>query len=156
MSRARARARVDGRLQQPARGFGRGLDRADDGLGRSLARRLRRAGRNGARRRPLERRDRQSGQNEELDYDTNDRKNSFQDGSGNLVIRALKEQFVDAQGVQSSQPFTSARLNTQDKVEQTYGRFEARIKLPAGGKGVWPAFWPLGQRRARHRLALVR
>ena len=35
---------------------------------------------------------RPSGQNEELDYDTDDRKNSFQDGNGNLVIRALKEQ----------------------------------------------------------------
>jgi beta-glucanase (GH16 family) len=87
---------------------------------------------------------RPSGYNEELDYDTNDRKNSFLDGSGNLVIRALKEQFVDAQGVTSSQPYTSARLNTQGKVEQQYGRFEARIKLPAGGKGVWPAFWLLG------------
>lgn len=87
---------------------------------------------------------RPSGQNEELDYDTDERKNSFQDGNGNLVIRALKEQYVDAQGAQSPQPFTSARLNTQGKVEQTYGRFEARIKLPAGGKGVWPAFWLLG------------
>jgi beta-glucanase (GH16 family) len=66
------------------------------------------------------------------------------DGNGNLVIQALKEQFVDAQGVTRSQPYTSARLNTQGKVEQQYGRFEARIKLPAGGKGVWPAFWLLG------------
>ncbi len=87
---------------------------------------------------------RPSGQNEELDYDTDDRKNSFQDGNGNLVIRAIKEQYVDANGVRSSQPFTSARLNTQGLVEQQYGRFEARIKLPAGGKGVWPAFWLLG------------
>lgn len=87
---------------------------------------------------------RPSGQNEELDYDTNDRKNSFMDGAGHLVIRALKEQYVDSSGAPSSQPFTSARLNTQGKVEQQYGRFEARIQLPAGGKGVWPAFWLLG------------
>jgi len=87
---------------------------------------------------------RPSGQNEELDYDTDDRKNSFVDGDGHLVIRALKERYVDSSGVQSAQPFTSARLNTQSKVEQQYGRFEARIKLPAGGKGVWPAFWLLG------------
>jgi beta-glucanase (GH16 family) len=87
---------------------------------------------------------RPSGYNEELDYDTDDRKNSFTDGSGNLVIRAIKENYVDPQGVKSSQPFTSARLNTQGKVEQAYGKFEARIKLPAGGKGVWPAFWMLG------------
>lgn len=87
---------------------------------------------------------RPTGQNMELDYDTNDRKNSFLDGNGNLVIQALQEQYVDAQGVQSDQPYTSARLNTQGKFEQTYGKFEARIKLPSGGKGVWPAFWLLG------------
>jgi beta-glucanase (GH16 family) len=87
---------------------------------------------------------RPTGQNQELDYDTNDRKNSFIDGSGNLVLQALKEQFVDANGVKSPQPFTSARLNTQGKFEQAYGKFEARIKLPLGGKGVWPAFWLLG------------
>jgi beta-glucanase (GH16 family) len=27
---------------------------------------------------------------------------------------------------------------------QAYGRFEARIKIPAG-KGIWPAFWMLGE-----------
>ena len=27
--------------------------------------------------------------------------------------------------------------------EQTYGRFEARIKMPLG-RGLWPAFWMLG------------
>lgn len=87
---------------------------------------------------------RPQGQNQELDYDTNDRKNSFVDGAGNLVIRALKENYVDSEGVVSTQPYTSARLNTQGKFEQKYGKFEARIKLPRGGKGVWPAFWMLG------------
>ena len=87
---------------------------------------------------------RPSGQNDEQDYDTDDRKNSFLDGDGNLVIQALQEQYVDAEGVQSAQPYTSARLNTQGKLEQTYGKFEARIKLPQAGKGVWPAFWLLG------------
>ncbi len=38
--------------------------------------------------------------------------------------------------------YTSARLRTKDKAEWTYGRFEARIKLPTG-KGIWPAFWML-------------
>jgi len=87
---------------------------------------------------------RPTGQNMELDYDTDDRKNSFLDGDGNLVIQALQEQYVDANGVQSAQPYTSARLNTSGKLDQTYGKFEARIKLPQGGKGVWPAFWLLG------------
>jgi beta-glucanase (GH16 family) len=87
---------------------------------------------------------RPSGLNKELDYDTDDRKNSFLDGNGNLVFQAIQENYVDAQGVTSSQPYTSARLDTQGKLEQTYGKFEARIQLPPGGKGIWPAFWLLG------------
>lgn len=84
------------------------------------------------------------GQNKELDYDTDDRKNSFLDGNGNLVFQAIQEHYVDAQGVTSTQPYTSARLDTRGKLEQTYGKFEARIKLPPGGQGIWPAFWLLG------------
>jgi beta-glucanase (GH16 family) len=47
-------------------------------------------------------------------------------------------------GVTSSQPYSSARLNTKGKLEQMYGKFEARLKLPQGGRGIWPAFWMLG------------
>ncbi len=39
--------------------------------------------------------------------------------------------------------YTSARITTQGKFDQAYGRFEARIKLP-WGPGIWPAFWMLG------------
>ena len=39
--------------------------------------------------------------------------------------------------------YTSARLLTKGKFEQTYGRFEARMWLPYG-QGIWPAFWLLG------------
>lgn len=81
--------------------------------------------------------------NDELEHYTNDRRNSYQDGSGHLVIQALKEIYVDAAGARSTMPYTSARLNTRGKHEHTYGKFEARIKLPAG-KGIWPAFWMLG------------
>jgi beta-glucanase (GH16 family) len=41
-------------------------------------------------------------------------------------------------------PYTSARLNTEDRFAFKYGRIEARIKLPAG-QGLWPAFWMLPQ-----------
>ena len=41
------------------------------------------------------------------------------------------------------QSYTSARLLTQGKASWTYGRFEARIRIPAG-QGMWPAFWILG------------
>ncbi|HEY6080334.1 MAG TPA: glycoside hydrolase family 16 protein, partial [Polyangiaceae bacterium] len=87
---------------------------------------------------------RETGHNGELDYNTDERSNSVLDGGGKLVIQALKEHYVDASGAASSQPYTSARLNTQGKVEYAYGKFEARIKLPQGGRGVWPAFWMLG------------
>ncbi len=39
-------------------------------------------------------------------------------------------------------PFVSGLLTTQAAFSQTYGYFEARMKLPSG-KGVWPAFWLL-------------
>lgn len=39
--------------------------------------------------------------------------------------------------------YTSARIKTHGLFDWTYGRFEARIKLPYG-PGLWPAFWMLG------------
>jgi beta-glucanase (GH16 family) len=42
--------------------------------------------------------------------------------------------------------FTSGRLESQGKVEFTYGVVSARIKLTAGA-GLWPAFWTLGNGR---------
>ena len=38
--------------------------------------------------------------------------------------------------------YTSARLWTNNLFSQTYGRFEASIKVPLGS-GLWPAFWLL-------------
>ena len=39
--------------------------------------------------------------------------------------------------------YTSARLKTQGRFAQAYGRFAARIRIPRG-QGLWPAFWMLG------------
>src|SRR5690554_3812882 len=36
--------------------------------------------------------------------------------------------------------YSSARIHSSGKASWTYGRIEARIKLP-GGWGTWPAFW---------------
>ena len=78
--------------------------------------------------------------NEELEYYTDRVVNSFiQDG--NLVIRALAENYTGPDGI--SRNYTSARIKTSGKFSQTYGRFEARIKVPAR-QGMWPAFWMLG------------
>ena len=82
--------------------------------------------------------------NHQREYDTNATKNASMDGAGNLVIAAHNEKLGNKYrcwyGVCQ---YTSARLKTQGKFEQAYGRFEARIKLPYG-QGIWPAFWMLG------------
>jgi beta-glucanase (GH16 family) len=83
--------------------------------------------------------------NEELQYYTNTRHNAMTDGSGRLVIRARAEPetapYICAFGQKCA--YTSARLNTKEKFTQAYGRFEARVRIPAG-QGLWPAFWLLG------------
>ncbi|MBI5216567.1 MAG: glycoside hydrolase family 16 protein [Ignavibacteriae bacterium] len=74
--------------------------------------------------------------NNQLEYDTNRPENISQDGVGNLAITARKEYY-------KGQSYTSARITTKGLAEFTYGRVEARIKLPVG-QGLWPAFWMLG------------
>jgi beta-glucanase (GH16 family) len=82
--------------------------------------------------------------NHEREYYTNATKNASMDGAGNLVVTAYKETLGNKYrcwyGVCQ---YTSARLKTQGKFEQAYGRFEARMRLPYG-QGMWPAFWMLG------------
>jgi uncharacterized protein (TIGR03437 family) len=81
--------------------------------------------------------------NNELETYTNSTQNAFQDGKGNLVIRAMRD---------SSGRYTSARLQTGSPTASTrttdgnwqYGKILARIKLPYGA-AVWPAFWMLGE-----------
>jgi len=55
---------------------------------------------------------------------------------GNLVITAKQQSM-------GGQPYTSAKLNSYGKFSVTYGRIEARMKLPMV-QGTWPAFWMLG------------
>lgn len=74
--------------------------------------------------------------NAQLEYDTDRPENVSLDGSGNLAIIARREPFAGS-------AFTSGRITTQGLFDQTYGRFEARIKMPYG-PGLWPAFWMLG------------
>jgi len=73
--------------------------------------------------------------NNELQSYTN-RTENVKVENGYLLITAKKESFNGAS-------YTSARLTTKGLFEQTYGRFEARIRLPYG-QGIWPAFWLLG------------
>jgi beta-glucanase (GH16 family) len=80
--------------------------------------------------------------NQELEFYTDDVANSEQRG-GNLVISAMREGAASQSCWYGACQFTSARLVTSGKFSASYGRIEARLKIPAG-KGVWPAFWMLG------------
>lgn len=79
----------------------------------------------------------------EIETMTNSTANVFQDGSGHLVLRALR----DANG-----NWTSGRIETQrsDFGAPAGGEFamEASIQQPnlsgAAAAGYWPAFWSLG------------
>jgi beta-glucanase (GH16 family) len=73
--------------------------------------------------------------NAQLEYDTS-RTNNVRIQGGNLVIEADQESYNNFN-------YTSTRMNTKGKWSWTYGRIEARIKIPKG-QGIWPAFWMLG------------
>lgn len=79
--------------------------------------------------------------NGELEYYTPRHQNVRQE-NGDLVIEAVKEEFTGPDKVRRD--FTSARLKTEGRFSQRYGRFEARVQIPSG-HGVWPAFWMLGE-----------
>lgn len=82
--------------------------------------------------------------NGELEYYTQRIENVSQDGEGNLAIVARQENPENYTCHYGVCDYTSARCITQDKVEFTYGRVEARLSLPYG-QGIWPAFWMLGE-----------
>ena len=79
--------------------------------------------------------------NNELEVYTSARANSFQDGNGNLVIRATKS--VQTSDGRTTTTYHSARLKTLGKFSKYHGTFEARIKLDVQS-GLWPAWWMLG------------
>ncbi|WP_033441795.1 discoidin domain-containing protein [Saccharothrix sp. NRRL B-16314] len=89
-----------------------------------------------------------TGQNAELQYYT-DNRNAFTDGAGNMVLEARREVTpgsacpVDPVSGSGTCQYTSARLITEGKASWTYGRIEANVKV-SGTKGLWPAFWMLG------------
>ncbi len=80
--------------------------------------------------------------NDQLQTYTANSANSHLDGSGNLVITAIRKDVTGPDGI--TRTFTSARLTTQGKVVVAPGSYvEAPIAAPVGA-GVWPAFWLLG------------
>lgn len=81
------------------------------------------------------------GNNELQYYKKENPRNSWVD-SGTLKITVRREDtsYTDWRGGTSSNHLSSARINTYDRKLWTYGKFEARMKLPRGA-GMWPAFW---------------
>ncbi|MBQ2677113.1 MAG: family 16 glycosylhydrolase [Clostridia bacterium] len=68
-----------------------------------------------------------------------DRKENVRVENGQLIIETLKENYLN--GIAN---YTSAEVVTRFRKTFLYGRLEIRAKLP-GGKGMWPAFWTVGQ-----------
>jgi len=89
--------------------------------------------------------------------DSYDRDQCFGGGNGeqqcytsnaeNISVSNGKLLLTARPAVGISQPYTSGRIQSKGKGDFTYGKFEARIKLP-GGQGSWPAFWMLPSDRA--------
>ena len=77
--------------------------------------------------------------NDELQYYTSRRIENATVEKGYLNIIGKKENYQRAD-------YTSSSLTTNGKYNWTYGKIEARIKLPKG-QGMWPAFWLLSQNR---------
>jgi len=78
--------------------------------------------------------------NNELESYTSRTNNARIEG-GQLVIEARQENYTGPDNIFRN--YTSARMLTKGKWSWTYGRIEARIKIPKG-QGIWPAFWMLG------------
>jgi beta-glucanase (GH16 family) len=80
--------------------------------------------------------------NNELQCYTTAPGNVSLDGSGDLVITAIRQPgHICADGKKND--YTSARLTTANKFTTKYGRMEVRAKVPTSS-GSWPAFWALG------------
>ncbi|SDY04397.1 Carbohydrate binding domain-containing protein [Evansella caseinilytica] len=76
--------------------------------------------------------------NQELQYYS---ENNVRVEDGKLMIEAREETTTDEHGTYA---YTSGKITTDGLFSQAYGKFEARIKLPAG-QGYWPAFWMMPQ-----------
>ena len=82
--------------------------------------------------------------NNELQYYTDSGDNASLDGESNLAIVVRRTDPQLREGRFGGCGYTSARLVSKNRVRFSYGLVQARIRLPRG-RGIWPAFWMLGQ-----------
>ncbi|NGN93414.1 carbohydrate-binding protein [Nocardioides sp. KC13] len=79
----------------------------------------------------------------EIAYHTDSTQNVYQDGSGNLVIKPIR----DGAGNWTSGRIETVRTDFQPPAGGVL-RVESRIQMPnvtgAAAQGIWPAFWMLG------------
>lgn len=72
--------------------------------------------------------------------------NVILDGTGILKFKAEKRKVTAAPpNMKFAKEYASGQIETWGKFTQTYGLFEARIKMPKA-KGLWPAFWMMPDR----------
>ena len=82
--------------------------------------------------------------NRELQYYTDGTANAALDGASCLAIKVRHVASALAAAHYGGCAYTSARLISKNLVSFRYGLVAAKIKLP-GGRGMWPAFWLLGE-----------
>jgi beta-glucanase (GH16 family) len=80
--------------------------------------------------------------NQQLEYDTKNQ-NAYEDGQGNLVLEARKDNPGEYQCWYGPCQYTSAHITTRGNFSFTYGLIEAKIKIPYD-QGIWTSFWILG------------
>jgi len=81
----------------------------------------------------------------------NNERQLYTNSSNNVLIRADEDGNSVLDIIARKEPgdhkYSSAKLTTQNLHSFRFGRIEARIKVPEG-KGMWPAFWLLGDNAA--------
>lgn len=80
------------------------------------------------------------GNGEQQAYEEDNVRTGFAWGAQDFQALGLQARSESRDG----KSFTSGRIHTSGKFHITGGRVEARIKVPKG-RGLWPAFWMLGE-----------
>lgn len=70
-------------------------------------------------------------------WDTTGAYHVVSNGTLKLVCKKVQEE--------DGHPYTCAVISGHNAFNQMYGYFEASMKLPAGGTGMWPAFWMIAK-----------
>ena len=70
----------------------------------------------------------------------NQEEQTYTSDAANVIV---EDGSLKITAINTGSSYTSARIKTQGLFDFTYGRIEARAKLPASS-GTWPAIWALG------------